>query len=137
MHPRGDLCRESSLADPRLAEQPSDVETATRIQRQLRQLDQLLLAPDERQPGLDHQRRWKRQLTQCPCVRSFPVHGTDRHRFGETLELEVADWRVVVAAAAAGHDPHEIRAEDLAGFGGGFEARGFDHRRAEAVTLLP
>ena len=61
--------------------------------------------------------------SQIRCAgRRLPADVEGRHRFWESLELEVPDRGHFVTAATAGEDPHDLGDQDVAALGGGAQS---------------
>ncbi len=68
--------------------------------------------------------------------RRLPRNVERGHRLGEALELQLADRRHLVAAAAARQHPHDLGDQHLPAVGRGAQSRRLDDRRTEAVAVL-
>src|SRR5262245_29541811 len=133
-----ELAREASLARPRLASDEHDLPiTGPRVLPSAAERGELTGAADEPQTVLRAQGRGPRHTGGGFRRKRLPQHSGRGEWLWEALELEVPDGLEAIATPAAGHEPHHVRDQDLAGTGGGDQARRLDDRLAEAVALAP
>ena len=132
----GHLTRQPCLARPGLtAQEGGDELPGAGALEQLVEGSPLVVAPDEG-VTVDAQERFG-QPDGGLLVRPVPDDLAGGERLAQALELQCADRPELELDPRAGQDPDDLGADDRTRGRGGLEPRRLDHRRAEAVVVLP